>query len=431
MWLFYYSQINFNKTFVNSSEKNEKSGELCKYIGAAWWPLTSAGCEAVTTGARLLSSSRSPGSQFLSGAQTGDTWTRGSGLTSVSIIRQHWELLSLIYWEKIWAGPPGPVSPCHRQSVNTVLGSEEENLFYPPGRQCQCFHLDLSPQRDHLTKLLPFRSQIIWSAWIHKEGWVVHKVFNLPNNQVSTVIVWVRNSLTQRDKKLMFILSTLIAWHLFGTVQIFMIWELAYNSQKLTQILWPYQPQLHKSWTSLIFCSLIFNIIFRLLTRVQCPAWLWTWTGWGSVSGGGLWPPGSPCLGRSEAPPPGPRCPRSARMTRGRGRSHRGHQDRGQSRGRAIPRLRNWTQATSRGWRETGRQKSSSHQVSEQFEFIFLSKDLIEKMVVSNARYVGLSDHSDNIGPNPLWTQSVCLGWTLDRLNPIHSFLCRRKMRWM
>ena len=287
--------------------------------------------------------------------------------------RQHWELLSLIYGEKIWAGPPGPVSPCHRQSVNTVLGSEEQNLFYPPGRQCQCFHLDLSPQRDHLTKLLPFRSQIIWSAWIHKEGWVVHKVFNLHNNQVSTVIVWVRNSLTQRDKKLMFILSTLIAWHLFGIVQVIIIWELAYNSQKLTQILWPYQPQLHKSWTSLNFCSLIFNLIFRLPTRVRL-VWLWTWTGWGSVRGGGLWPPASPCLGRSEAPPPGPRCHRSARMTRGRGRSHQGRRGRGQSRGRAIPRLRSWTQVTSRGWRETGRQKSSSHQVSEHFEFLFLSK---------------------------------------------------------
>ena len=210
---------------MNISEINEKSGEFCKY-----WLVTSAGCEAAVVtspwcchhppltrlSVPLWRSNRRHVNMGAPGAHV-------SGHNK----RQHWELLSLIYGEKIWAGPPGPVSPCHRQSVNTVLGSEEQNLFYPPGRQCQCFHLDLSPQRDHLTltKVLPFRSQIIWSAWIHKEGWVVHKVFNLPNNQVSTVIVWVRNSLTQSDKKLMFILSTLIAWHLFGTVQIFMIWD--------------------------------------------------------------------------------------------------------------------------------------------------------------------------------------------------------------
>ena len=265
------------------------------------------------------------------------------------------------------------MSPCHRQSVNTVLGSEEQNLFYPPGRQCQCFHLDLSPQRDHLTltKVLPFRSQIIWSAWIHKEGWVVHKVFNLPNNQVSTVIVWVRNSLTQSDKKLMFILSTLIAWHLFGTVQIFMIWDWLTIPRNWLK----YYDHINRNCINheLRRIFALSYSISRLTTRVLA-AWLWTWTGWGSMRGGGLWPLASLCLGRSEAPPLGPRCPRWARMTRGRGQSHRGHRGRDQSRDQPIPRLRNLTQMTSRGWRETDQQKSLSRQVSGHFKFLSLSQ---------------------------------------------------------
>ena len=147
------------------------------------------------------------------------------------------------------------------------------------------------------------------------------------------------------------------------------------------------------------FCYLLskFNLIIRLPTRV-CPASPWTWTGWGSVTGG-RWPRASPSLASSGAPPPGPRCPRWARMTRGRGRSHRGRPGLGQPRGRPIPRPRNWTQTTSRGWQETGRQKSSRRQVSSYFCISFLvpwrhGSDLIEKMLF-NARYVGLSDHSD------------------------------------
>ena len=121
-------------------------------VAPSWWPCRVWGCELWPPGPApaVIIPLGSPGSQFLSGARTGDTWTPGSGLTPVTITRDN-VLLSRIYGEKIWAGPRPPVSPCHRQSVNWVLGSEEQNLFYPPGRQCQCFHLDLSPQRDHLT----------------------------------------------------------------------------------------------------------------------------------------------------------------------------------------------------------------------------------------------------------------------------------------
>ena len=93
--------------------------------------MTSAGCgAAVTTGSRL------PLSSALSSSLAPQQATRehtSSGLWPAAITRDN-TLLSLIYGEKIWAGPPGPVSPCHPQSVNTVLGSEEQNLFCPPGR---------------------------------------------------------------------------------------------------------------------------------------------------------------------------------------------------------------------------------------------------------------------------------------------------------
>ena len=153
MLLFLASEL---KTCVNDLifhslvEMVWKSGELCKYWQTACDQCRVWGwcrCDHRVRAPAVIS--RSPGSQFLSGGQTGDTWTRElRPHVSVHNKRQHQHC----HWymgRKYGLGPPAPVSPCHRQSVNWVLGSEEQNLFYPPGRQCQCFRLDLSPQHDH------------------------------------------------------------------------------------------------------------------------------------------------------------------------------------------------------------------------------------------------------------------------------------------
>ena len=74
-------------------------------------PVTSAGCEAdagVTTGSGLLlSSAAHPALSSSLAARRATREHASSGLTSVSIIRDN-IVLSLIYGEKIWAGPPGP-----------------------------------------------------------------------------------------------------------------------------------------------------------------------------------------------------------------------------------------------------------------------------------------------------------------------------------
>ena len=116
------------------------------------------------------------------------------------------------------------------------------------------------------------------------------------------------------------------------------------------------------------FTSKLCNLLLLRPPARVWPGWGWTWTEWSSMSGGDLCPVRG-CLARSVDPPQGPRCPRSVRMTRGRGRSPRGHRGPGRPRGRATPRPRDSTPTTSRGWQETGRQKSSSLQVSHHYRY--------------------------------------------------------------
>ena len=60
-----------------------------------------------------------------------------SSLTLAQLTREHAATSSdnICMDRKYGLAPSLPVSPCHRHSVNTVLDSEKQNLFSPPGRQ--------------------------------------------------------------------------------------------------------------------------------------------------------------------------------------------------------------------------------------------------------------------------------------------------------